>query len=143
MNVSRISLSLIALSLLTLPARAQDEKKTPLGEQMSGIAKDFRTLRKQIKDPAQKDSSLQLVKDMEDHAAKAKTLDPAKTKDIPEADREKFLADYRKSIDGLSDQFQKLEADIKDGKMDEAAAALDQIQNAKREGHKKFNADNH
>ena len=106
-----------------------------------GIARDFRTLRKQIKDPAQKDSSLQLVKDMEDHAAKAKTFDPSKSQGIPEADREKFLADYRKSMDGLSDQFQKLQAQIKDGKLDEASAALDEIQNTKREGHKKFNAD--
>lgn len=140
MKVSRLFASLLALSLLTLAARADDEKKTPLAQQMDGIARDFRTLRKQIKDPAQKDSSLQLVKDMEDHAAKAKTFDPSKAKEVPEADREKFLADYRKSMDGLNDQFQKLQAQIKDGKLDEASGALDEIQNTKRDGHKKFNA---
>ena len=141
MKFFRTASSLLALALLTLSARADDDKKTPLGEQMSGIAKDFRTLRKQIKDPAQKDSSLQLAKDMEDHATKAKALDPSKSKDIPEAGRAQFLTDYRKSMDGLIGQFQKLEGQISDGKLDDAAASLDAIQNTKREGHKKFNAD--
>ncbi len=108
---------------------------------MSGIAKDFRALRKQVKDPAQTDSSLQLVKDMEARAAKAKTFAPAKAKDIPDADRAKFLADYEKSIDGLNDEFQKLEQQVKDGKSDDALATMDQIQATKREGHKKFNAE--
>lgn len=121
----------------------EDKPKTPLAEQMSGISKDFRSLRKMVNDPAQKDAALQLVKDMEARAAKAKTFDPAKTKEIPPADRDQFLADYHKQIDGLVADFQKLETAVNDGKTSDASALLDKLQQDKREGHKKFNADNH
>jgi len=123
------------------PGRADDEPKTPLAEQMSGIAKDFRSLRKVVSDPAKKEAALQLVKDMEDRAAKAKGFDPSKTKEIPPADRDQFIADYRKQIDGLIADFQKLEAAVDDGKTADASALLDKIQSDKREGHKKFNAE--
>ena len=108
---------------------------------MSGISKDFRALRKVVSDPANKDAALQLVKDMEDHATKAKGFEPAKTKDIPAADKDQFLADYRKQIDGLIADFQKLEAAVDSGKTADASALLDTIQADKREGHKKFNAE--
>jgi len=108
---------------------------------MTGISKDFRSLRKMVSDPAQKDAALHLVKDMEDRAAKAKGFDPTKTKQIAAADRDQFLVDYRKSIDGLIADFQTLEAAVTDGKTADASALLDKIQGDKREGHKKFNAE--
>jgi len=128
----------------SIPVRAQDDRpKTPLAEQMSGISKDFRSLRKVVSDPAQKDAALQLVKDMQDRATKAKGLDPSKAKNVPATDRDQFLADYRKQIDGLIADFQKLEEAVNDGKTSDASAMLDKLQGDKREGHKKFNADNH
>jgi cytochrome c556 len=144
MKLSRIAAALILA--LSIPAAVHadpggDKPKTPLDKEMGGIAKDFRALRKQVQDPAQKDSSLQLVKDMEDHAAKAHDLTPSKAKDIPEAQRAQFIADFQKAIDGLSDEFKKLEAQIGSGDTAGAAATLDEIQSTKRDGHKKFNAD--
>jgi len=121
----------------------EDRPKTPLAEQMSGIAKDFRSMRKVVNDPAQKDVALQLARDMENRATKAKEFDPIKTKDIPAADRDQFLVDYRKQIDGLIADFQKLEAAVQDGKTSDASALLDKLQADKREGHKKFNAEDH
>jgi soluble cytochrome b562 len=136
------SLLISTLLLPAIPARAADERpKTPLAEQMSGIAKDFRSLRKMINDPAQKAAAVQLVKDMEDRATKAKGLDPLKSKDIPPADRDQFLADFRKQIDGLIADFQKLEESVNDGKTADASSLLDKLQADKREGHKKFNAE--
>jgi hypothetical protein len=136
--------SLLIATFLTAsnPVRAQDDRpKTPLSEQMTGIAKDFRALRKMVSDPAQKDAALKLVKDMEDRAAKAKGFDPAKAKEIAPADRDQFIANYRKSIDGLTADFQTLEGDVTDGKTADASALLDKIQADKREGHKKFHAE--
>lgn len=146
--MTRPSLSSLAATLLltaivtgATPVRAQDnEPKTPLAQQMSGIAKDFRALRKIINDPAQKDAAVALVKDMEDHATKAKGFDPAKAKDIAPADRAQFIADYHTQIDGLIADFQKLEQAVSDGKTTDASALLDKLQQDKREGHKKFNA---
>jgi soluble cytochrome b562 len=115
--------------------------KTPLAEQMSGISKDLRSLRKIMNDPAQKTAAVQLVKDMQDRATKAKGFDPSKTKDIPPADRDQFLTDYQKQIEGLISDFQKLETAVNDGKSSDASALLDKLQTDKREGHKKFNAE--
>lgn len=126
----------------SIPGRAQDDKpKTPLAEQMSGISKDFRALRKVVNDPAQKDTALTLVKDMEARATKAKGFDPIKTKDIPPANKDQFLTDYHKQMDGLLGDFQKLEQAVSDGKTADASALLDKLQTDKREGHKKFNAE--
>ena len=136
------SLLIAPFLALSIPCHAEaDGPKTPLAQQMGGIAKDFRTLRKIVSNPAQKEAALQLVKDMEDHATKAKDLDPAKTKTIPPADKDQFLSDYRKQIDGLLADFQKLEAAVSDGKTADATALLDKIGADKRDGHKKFNAE--
>ena len=127
---------------MPMAGRASDDRpKTPLAEQMSGIAKDFRSMRKVVNDPAQKDVALQLARDMENRATKAKEFDPIKTKDIPAADRDQFLVDYRKQIDGLIADFQKLEAAVQNGITSDASALLDTIQADKREGHKKFIAE--
>ncbi len=148
--MTKISLPGFACSLLittflatSSPGRAQDDgPKSPLAQQMSGISKDFRSLRKVVNDPTQKDAALQLVKDMEDRATKAKGFEPAKTKDIAPADKDQFLADYRKQMDVLIGDFQKLEAAVTAGNTADASALLDKLQADKREGHKKFNAEN-
>jgi len=138
------ALLLATILTATYSARAQDDRpKTPLSEQMSGIAHDMRGLRRMVGDPAQKDAALKLIKDMEDHATKAKGYDPEKAKDIPAAGKDQFLADYRKQMDGLIADFQKLEADVTAGNTTDATAMLDKLNTDKREGHKKFNADNH
>jgi soluble cytochrome b562 len=124
------------------PGYAQDDKpKSPLAQQMDGIAKDFRSLRKMVNDPAQKDAAVSLVKDMEGRATKAKGFEPEKTADIPPADKDQFLADFRKQMDGLIADFQKLDEAVSDGKTADASALLDKLQADKREGHKKFNAE--
>jgi len=149
-TMTKISLSGFASFLLittflagSIPGHAQDDQpKTPLAEQMSGISKDFRSLRKVVSDPAQKEAALQLVKDMEDRATKAKGFEPAKTKDIPPADKDQFLVDFRKQMDVLIADFQKLEAAVSAGNTADASSLLDKLQADKREGHKKFNAEN-
>ena len=143
-SLSAVAASVLIATFLAIPLSgySQDDKpKSPLAQQMSGISKDFRSLRKMINDPTQKDAAVGLVKDMEARATKAKEFDPAKTQDIPQADRDQFLVDYRKQIDGLIGDFQKLEAAVQDGKTSDATALLDTIQTDKREGHKKFNAE--
>jgi soluble cytochrome b562 len=140
----RIASSLLITTFLALSISARaddDEPKTPLSEQMSGIAKDFRALRKVVADPAQKATALGLVKDMEDRAAKAKGFDPAKAKNVPPAEKDQFIADYKKQMDGLVADFQKLETAVNSGNTADASGLLDKLQTDKRDGHKKFNGD--
>ena len=124
------------------PLHPQDDKpKTPLAEQMGGIAKDFRSLRKIVNNPAQKDAASQLVKDMIAHATKAKDFEPAKAKDISPADKDQFLTDFRKQLDGLIADFQKLRDAVDSGKTADASALLDKLNADKRAGHKKFSSE--
>ena len=139
-----LSCALLIATSLALPCLADDDgPKTPLAQEMGGIAKDFRSLRKIVADPAQKAAALGLAKDMEAHATKAKGFEPAKSKDIPAADKDQFIADYKKQMDGLVADFQKLEGEIDSGDTKDASAMLDKLQMDKREGHKKFNAEGH
>jgi soluble cytochrome b562 len=117
-----------------------DGPKTPLSQEMGGISKDFRALHKALGDPSQQAAAVALVKDMEAHAQKAKTYNPAKTKDVPAADKDQFVADYQKAIDGLIADLQKLEQAVSSGDTAGANALMDKIQGDKRDGHKKFNA---
>jgi soluble cytochrome b562 len=150
MTMTKISFSSFAASVaimvslgLLMTARGQDDgPKTPLAEQMGGMAKDFRSLRKIVNNPAQKDAALLLVKDMESRATKAKGFEPAKTKVIPAAQKEQFIADFQKQIDGLIGDFQKLETAVSSGNTADASALLDKLQADKKEGHKKFNVEN-
>jgi hypothetical protein len=142
-----VAASLLVVSFLSVsvPAHAQQGggSKTPLAQEMGGISKDARSLRKMVADPAQKDAALALIKDMEAHATKAKGFDPAKTKTVPAADKDKFVSDYKAAIDGLIGDMQKLEDAVKNGKTADASAMLDKIQQGdKRDGHKKFNSEN-
>jgi soluble cytochrome b562 len=141
MTNPRFAAALLAAASLALPVlcHAQDdEPKTPLAEQMSGISKDFRALHKALSDPSQQNTAVALVKDMEAHAAKARELQPAKTKTIPAADQAQFIADFQKQIDGLIADMQKLEQAVSSGDTAGANALMDKIQGDKREGHKKF-----
>ena len=142
-SLSRLAAALLFIGSLaaSIPCHAQDRgPKTPLAQEMGGIARDLRSLRKVMNDPSQTNAALALVKDMEAHATKAKTFDPAKTKDIPPADKDQFIADYHTQIDGLISDFGKLGTAISSGDTAGANAMLDKLQNDKRQGHKKFNA---
>jgi soluble cytochrome b562 len=144
LSLPAVAGSLFVATLIAFPLRGfsdDDKPKTPLAQQMQGIAKDFRALHKIVNDPTQKDAALGLVKDMEAHATKAKDLKPIKTKDIPPADQDQFIADYQKQMDVLIADFQKLEDAVSAGNTADASALLDKLGADKREGHKKFNAE--
>ena len=135
---------ILALLLSALPSLTHaeaDKPKTPLGEQMSAMNKSLRTLRRQFNDPAQKEASLGLVVSMEGSAGKAKALVPQKAKEVPEKDREQFIAAYQKKIDELLENFHKLEAAIREGNNDEAKSLMDRAQDLKRKGHEQFTAE--
>ncbi len=146
MKPSLFQAAVAVLTLTTITtqvARADDKPKTPLAEQMSGMSKDLKALRKIVNDPAQKDAAVNLAKDMEEHAMKAKGFEPSSAKDVPAADKDAFVADYKKQMDGLIADMQKLEADLSAGNTADASAMLDTLGNDRRTGHKKFNTDNH
>ena len=59
-------------------------------------------------------------------------------KDVPAAEKEKFLADYKASMEESLKVLEELRAAIADGKADEATKAMEKLNKGKKDGHKKF-----
>jgi soluble cytochrome b562 len=119
------------------------EPETELGKTMEQMNHAWRKLRKQAGDPASNASSLELVATISAAANKAVTLQPDKAKDLPEADRAKFIADYQTQMKALVEQVAKLEDAFKAGDNASASAIIRKIGGMQKEGHKEFKRPEH
>ncbi len=127
------------LAVGTTTVRAEND--TPLGKEMSGMNKSLRTLKRQVTDPAKKADSLALVTKIKGHLAEAVKLEPAKTKDVPAADKAAYVVKYKEQMDGLVKSFDTIEVALKADKFDEAKAVFEKLSEQKEKGHKDFGAD--
>ena len=118
-----------------------EKEKTPLAKEMAEMGKSLRTLKRQVANPSQNPSSIKIVNAMEKNAAAAKTLAPAKAKEIPETEREKWIADYRAKISDLESALTKIENSLRENHNDEAKILVEKLGTLRREGHEKFNAE--
>jgi soluble cytochrome b562 len=125
-------------TITVAPAPQDDEKKTDLELRMDRMGKAFRKLRKQVSDPAQNASSLDLVSKMMAAAKEAEELTPEKAQDLPEDQRPKFVADFKNGILAMEDEFTKLTAALTAGKNEDAAAIVAEIGSLEKKDHKEF-----
>jgi soluble cytochrome b562 len=126
---------------ITAPfARAADKDKgdSPLEDEMIAANKALKTLKTQITDASKNASSLQLIGEMQKHFVAAKDMEPLRSKKVPEGERAKFLADYRKAMINLLSEMLKLESAVLDNKNDDASAILKNLTKIKSDGHDKF-----
>lgn len=120
-------------------ARAADDKAkgdTPLEDEMIAANNALKKLKMQITDASKNQSSLELIQEMQKHFLAAKGMEPVRTK--KEADKTKFVVDYRKAMVTLMSEMLKLEGAVLDGKNDEAAGILKSLTKIKSDGHEKF-----
>jgi soluble cytochrome b562 len=143
---------IFALSLIALSAPAAEAPATPpgapaahphketteLGEHMGKIGRAFRALSKSVSDPAKNADSLKLAATIRTNAEAALELKPAKLADIPDAQRDAFLADYRQDMKRFLGDIASLEAALKSGNNTEAAAVVKKMKADMDEGHKEF-----
>jgi soluble cytochrome b562 len=115
-----------------------DEHGGPLHDSMEAMNKAYKTLRMQIADASKNASSLELVSEMQKQALIAKSAIPARAKATPEAQRAKFISDYRKSMVMLMTELLKLETALVDGKNADAEAIAKNLTKMKNEEHEKF-----
>ena len=114
---------------------------TPLEKQMQIMARSMKQLSQQIADSTKQQESITLLETLKKAASDSKGLDPRKTASIPQANREKFLTDYKAQMDKLSEAFNQIEEALKAGKYDQAKAQLATVGSIKKEGHSKFKQD--
>ena len=127
-----------ALSAVALSVSASAAESTPLEDQMEKLNKALKLVKRNLADASAKDANLAKIADAKAAIAEAKKLEPAMTKTIPAAQKEKFVADYRASIDETAKALDELKAAIEGGKSDEAAKIMEKLDLQKKEGHKKF-----
>ena len=129
----------VAAAPATAPAAApSDEKKTELEMRMGRVGKAFRKLRKQVADPAQNASSLELVGKIQAAFKESEALTPEKADDVPADQRAKFVSDYQAGIKAMEDQFTKLSDALTAGKNTDATAIVGDIFEQMKKDHKEF-----
>jgi soluble cytochrome b562 len=117
------------------------DEDTPLEKQMQIMARSMKQLSQQIADSTKQQESITLLETLKKAASDSKGLDPRKTASIPQANRKKFLTDYKAQMDKLSEAFNQIEEALKAGKYDQAKAQLATVGSIKKEGHSKFKQD--
>jgi hypothetical protein len=122
------------------PATAQgdSDEKTDLEVRMDHMGRAYRKLKKQVGDPAQNASSLQLVATMQKAAKEALQFTPAKTADLPADQQAKFVEDFKAGIQGMQDEFTKLSDALTAGKNDDAIKIVAEIDALEKKDHKEF-----
>jgi soluble cytochrome b562 len=145
MKIRILFLPLICILAATLGVQAQDKgakaTETELETKMDEINAAYRKLNRQISDATKNADSLKQVGIIKQNAAASAKLEPVKKKEVPAADQAKFVADYQAKMKSFMADVDKLEAALKAGKNEDAAAALKTLKQDQDEGHKQFRKD--
>ena len=134
---------LLLAALLLAPAvlfaqPKKDRPDTDIEKDMHKIGRAYRQLRKQVNDPAQNASSLELVAAIKAGALDARTHTPLKAADVPEADRAAFEAGFQKKMDEFVAAVGQLEEALKTGNNTEAARLAGELDRLQKTDDKEF-----
>ena len=131
-------LTTAALSMNVAFAAADD---TPLAKEMKNVNKSLRTLKRQVADASKKDENLALVATIKKSIDAALKLEPAKTKDVPAAEKAAYVDKYKQQMSALGKSFDEIEEAIKADKTDDAKKLFEKLSEQKEKGHKDFGVD--
>ena len=131
-------LTLLAAIAITVPALNAADDETPLGKEMEKLSKALKAVNRNLTDAAQKDANLAKIAEAKAACAAAVKFDPAKTKEVPAADKAKFVTEFKASMEEVGKNLDALKAAIAGGKMDDAKALMEKLNGQKKDGHKKF-----
>lgn len=125
--------------LIPLSGLAQrEEEHSPVQKEMETINRDARKLSRQYSDAAQKDSSLQIVAEMQKSAEAAKGLTPSLAEKKADADKTKYMETYKKDMDSLIKELAALKDAVESGDSTKTKAELDKINQLKMSSHKEL-----
>jgi soluble cytochrome b562 len=127
-----------ALALLLLTSAcllADDDQPTLVAVQMKQIAANYKSLKSQADDPAQKEASLSLVAGMRQAVATARTATPEPAEQLSGASLENYMNEFRKGLDELDADLQKLDAAIRAGETASIDSILDGLNSLKKTYH--------
>lgn len=115
----------------------------PLEERMHAMEDAIRALRRSLRDPAKQADSLASLAKLEADIIAAKSETPRMAPKVPEAERPKFLVDYRREMIRMLEQALAVEKAVLDGKQDEALAAFEALRALEDPAHARFTEEEH
>lgn len=139
MNFPRATrLFTVLLALCFLPAVLQ--AGTEMERAFEKLERNYKKLKTALTAPADADreSYVKWTGEMLAEARRARDLDPAMTASVPEADRAKFLENFRTDMDAFIANISKLEEAVKSSRWDDARAEMETLWQNKKAGHKAF-----
>lgn len=144
--IRKLALAALMVAALLGPsaprAMAADEtatEKQEIADHMGLINDNYKKLRRVARNKEFTDESVKLAAEMVTAAQASKEMVPPMAEKITDkAEKEKFIADYRKAMDAMIAQLQGLETALKEKRFDEAAKMIEDLNTTKKEGHDKF-----
>lgn len=115
-----------------------EEKHTALEDEMSAMNKAWRSIRRQIKDPAKNASTLALVAKVKKSALEAAELTPMLAEEMSGDEKKKFMEGYQKAMKRTVGLIGQLEAALKSGDNEGAQEIVGKINDARKHGHEKY-----
>lgn len=135
----------LAFHHLAPVALAADEKadekkadKSELHEHMEAMETAQKKLRRSIKDAAKKEDSLTHLKAFVAAAEASKALTPSETAKKPEADRAKYLEEYKRQMDAVIAVAKKIETAVNAGNVADAEKAFAELKPLEKKGHDEY-----
>jgi soluble cytochrome b562 len=142
MKIRLLSAALIC-ALVALPAtRAQDKDQTPMGAKMEAASKAWKAAQKSVKegDLSKKDDILAKLATVKENLEGTLKFEPATTASKPDAEKAKYVADFRDKMKQEIANVDKLMAAVKAGDVEGAKALVADVNTTQKEGHKAFKA---
>ena len=137
MKLHRMLATVLATAALAVSAYAAEDE-TPLGTQMEKVSKALKAVGRAAKEGNVSKDLVSKVDDAKKAAEEALKFEPAKTKDVPAAEKAKFLADYKASMEKTIKTLDELKVAVEAGKADEVGKIMEKLNSEKKEGHKAF-----
>lgn len=136
----KIRLLLVTLlsAFLVAPFAFADDEETELSAKMDKIGSAFRSLRRQVSDPAKNQDSLAKIAVIRENAQASAKLEPAKKADLPPAEQAKFVAAYRAKMKEFIELTDKITAALKANNNDEAAKLVGVMADQQKQAHTDF-----
>ena len=131
--------TLLAACAIAVPAFAEED--TPLTKEMEKLNKAIKAIKRNVADAGQKDANLAKLAEAKAANTAALKFEPAKTKDVPAAEKAKFLSGYKTAMEEAGKSLDALKTALEGGKTDDAKALLEKLDGQKKDGHKKYKAE--
>ena len=115
------------------------KKETELQKHMEVIEASMKKLRRSLPKSDQNAESLKQVAEIQKAAKACVDLAPAMAAGMPAAEKDKFVAAYKKDMEAFIGEVGKLEQAVKDGKNEQAVEIHKKLKELEDTGHEKYN----